>query len=117
MNWAAEESEAVQLGDKRLNCSTAQQQAGWRPKSHSEDSCGLWTLGLHGGGPRLLDNERCDWHEIIEARGRCVVQRITGLPVMLCLDESTELDFNGQTIQGLGPLSYEAQRGMYLHAT
>jgi hypothetical protein len=27
------------------------------------------------------------------------------------------LDFNGQQIEGLGPLSYEAQRGMYLHPT
>jgi hypothetical protein len=27
------------------------------------------------------------------------------------------LDFNGQTTAGLGPLSYEAQRGLYLHPT
>jgi hypothetical protein len=27
------------------------------------------------------------------------------------------LDFNGQDAFGLGPLSYEAQRGMYLHPT
>ena len=42
---------------------------------------------------------------------------MAGLPVVLCLQDTTELDFNGQTIQGLGPLSYEAQRGMYLHPT
>ena len=29
----------------------------------------------------------------------------------------TELDFNGRTARGLGPLSYETQRGMYLHST
>ena len=28
-----------------------------------------------------------------------------------------ELDFNGQAAIGSGPLSYEAQRGMYLHPT
>ena len=28
-----------------------------------------------------------------------------------------ELNFNGQDIEGAGPLSYEAQVGMYLHAT
>lgn len=27
------------------------------------------------------------------------------------------IDFNGQSARGLGPLSYEAQRGMYLHPT
>jgi hypothetical protein len=38
-------------------------------------------------------------------------------PVVLCLQDTTELDFNAQDIDGLGPLAYEAQRGMYLHAT
>jgi hypothetical protein len=37
--------------------------------------------------------------------------------VVLCLQETTELDFNGQPARGLGPLSYEAQRGMYVHPT
>ena len=38
-------------------------------------------------------------------------------PVILCLQDSTEQDFNGQGINGLGPLSYESQCGMYLHPT
>jgi hypothetical protein len=34
--------------------------------------------------------------------------------VVLCVDDTTELDFTGKNdIVGLGPLSYEAQRGMY----
>jgi hypothetical protein len=38
-------------------------------------------------------------------------------PVVLCIQDTTELDFNGQQIDGLGPLNYEARRGMYLHPT
>ncbi|MCU0664691.1 MAG: hypothetical protein MUC50_20505 [Myxococcota bacterium] len=38
-------------------------------------------------------------------------------PVVLCLQDTTELNCHGQGIAGLGPLSYEAQRGMYLHPT
>ncbi len=38
-------------------------------------------------------------------------------PVVLCIQDSIELDFNGQAIDGLGPLTYKAQRGMYLHPT
>ncbi len=38
-------------------------------------------------------------------------------PVVLCLQDTTELDFNGQAMDDLGPLSFEAQRGMYLHPT
>jgi hypothetical protein len=43
--------------------------------------------------------------------------RMQNEPVVLCLQDTTELDFNGQQARGLGPLSYEAQRGMYLHPT
>lgn len=35
--------------------------------------------------------------------------------VVLCIQDTTELDFNGQKTAGMGPLSYEAQRVMYLH--
>ena len=38
-------------------------------------------------------------------------------PVILCLQDTTELNFNGREIEGLGPLRYEAQLGMYLHPT
>ena len=58
-------------------------------------------------GVGALNNERCDWREIIQAHARCAVQRMEGLPVVLCLHDTTELDFNGQAIEGLGPLSYE----------
>ena len=37
------------------------------------------------------------------------------VPDLTDLTDTTELDFNGQTITGLGPLSFEAQRGMCLH--
>jgi len=34
---------------------------------------------------------------------------------MLCLQDTTELDFNRQETEDLGRLSYDVQRGMYLH--
>lgn len=37
--------------------------------------------------------------------------------IVLCLQDTTELDFNGQLARGLGPLTFEARRGMYLHPT
>ena len=86
-----------------------------KPTQSIPAACGGW--GDTAAAYRMLDNERCDWREIIEAHGRCAVQWMAGLAGVLCLHDTTELDFNGQTIQGLGPLSYEAQRGMYLHPT
>ena len=41
-------------------------------------------------------------------------QRISQHSVVLCLQDKTELDDNGQQMQGLGPLSHEAKRGLYL---
>jgi hypothetical protein len=32
-------------------------------------------------------------------------------PVVLCLQDTWELDFSDQAIEGMGPLSDEAQRG------
>lgn len=44
-------------------------------------------------------------------------ERMDAHAVVLCIQDTTELDFNGQEMAGLGPLSYEAQRGMYMHPT
>jgi hypothetical protein len=42
---------------------------------------------------------------------------MSAYPVVLCLQDTTELDFNGQEAAGLGPLNYEARRCMYVHPT
>ena len=57
------------------------------------------------------------WDEVMQAHWQASEQRIGQHPVVLCLQDTTELDFNGQQMAGLGPLSYEAQRGLYLHPT
>jgi hypothetical protein len=44
-------------------------------------------------------------------------KRIAQHSVVLGSQDTTELDFNGQQMQGLGPLNCEAQRGMLLHPT
>jgi hypothetical protein len=57
------------------------------------------------------------WEDILTPHLECTVARMRQHRVVLCLQDTTELDFNGQRIEGLGPLSYEAQRGLYLHPT
>ncbi len=46
-----------------------------------------------------------------------MVARMREHAVVLCLQDTTELDYNGQAMTGLGPLSYEAQRGLLLNPT
>ena len=66
---------------------------------------------------RFFDNASVDWRAILEPHWQQTAQRMTTQSVVLCLQDTTELDFNGQQAKGLGPLSYEAQRGMYVHPT
>jgi Transposase DNA-binding len=117
MGWAEQELATAQLGDRRLTrrlIKVAQQLAD-KPEESIPGACGSWadTAGAY----RLLSNDRFDWRDVLEPHTQCTVQRMAKESVALCLQDTTELDFNGQTIFGLGPLSYEAQRGMYLHPT
>ncbi len=66
---------------------------------------------------RFFDNASIDWRAIMAPHWEKSEKRMAAQPVVLCLQDTTELDFNGQDAFGLGPLSYEAQRGMYLHPT
>lgn len=67
---------------------------------------------------RLLDNEAVDWRAVLAAHGEPTVARMGREDRVLCLQDTTELDFTSQPgIAGLGRLSYERQHGMYLHPT
>ncbi|MDQ6680174.1 MAG: IS4 family transposase [Pseudomonadota bacterium] len=117
MGWAQQEWATADLGDRRLNrrlVKVAQQLAD-KPTASIPGACGGWadTAGAY----RMLSNERFDWRDVLEPHARCTMQRMASQSLVLCLQDTTELDFNGQAIDGLGPLSYEAQRGMYLHPT
>lgn len=117
MGWAEQEWATADLGDRRLNrrlIKVAQQLAD-KPTASIPGACGGWTDTA--GAYRMFSNDSFDWRDVLEAHARCTMQRMAGESLVLCLQDTTELDFNGQTIDGLGPLSYEAQRGMYLHPT
>lgn len=66
---------------------------------------------------RFLGNDEVSWGDVLTAHAHASRSRMKAHPVVLCLQDTTELDFNGQEINGLGPLSDEAQRELYLHPT
>ncbi len=86
-----------------------------KPTASITMACNGWseTIATY----RFLGNEAVDWRDIMAPHYAQTRQRMRAHAVVLCLQDTTELDFNGQDIIGLGPLSYEAQRGMYLHPT
>ena len=58
------------------------------------------------------------WEDILAPHMKCTIARMMEHEVVLCLQDTTGLDFNGRkVIKGLGPMSFETQRGMFLHLT
>ena len=118
MSWAQAEFHDLELGDARrtqrliklVNDLSAQ------PTGSIPLACGGWpeTKAAY----RLLDNPAVEWREILEVHTTRTVERMAGQPVVLCIQDTTELDFTSQPgIAGLGRLSYEAQHGLYVHPT
>jgi hypothetical protein len=115
--WTETEFANLDLGDARLNkrARILMQRLAAKPKAGVPQACRSW--GETMAAYRFFDNEEVDWREILEPHWQQTEQRMAAHPVVLCLQDTTELDLNGRHTVGLGPLSYEAQRGMYLHPT
>jgi hypothetical protein len=121
-SWAMEEFGGAQLGDARLGKRLIKlaQRLGDAPSSSIPGACNghAETQGAY----RLFDQARADkrklgWESVLAPHLARTEDRMAEHPVVLCLQDTTELDFNGQAIDGLGSLSFEAQRGMYVHPT
>ena len=117
MGWASTEFETIDLGDARRNKRAIRlvERLSAQPTASVPQACGDWadTMAAY----RFFDNEAVDWRAILGAHTDCARARMAEHEVVLCIQDTTELDFNGQQASGLGPLSYEAQRGMYAHPT
>ncbi len=117
MSWAELELEEVDLGDQRRNRRLIQlvERLGDNPTASIPQACEGWSE-THAAY-RLLRGEGYDEQDLLEPHRQRTQQRMATHPVVLCLQDTTELNFNGRQSEGLGPLSYEAQRGMYVHPT
>lgn len=115
--WANTEFAQLDFGDARLNhrARKLMERFAADPTASIPDVCHGWAETM--AAYRFLSNEAVDWQAILAPHWEQTRQRMQGQSVVLCLQDTTELNFNGQEIEGLGPLSYEAQRGMYLHPT
>lgn len=85
------------------------------PTASIPDACDSWSETC--AAYRFLGNDEVKWRDILAPHWAQTQTRMGAHPIVLCIQDTTELDFNGQDIEGLGPLNYEARRGMYLHPT
>jgi hypothetical protein len=115
--WTQTEFEQLDLGDARLNkrARLLMERMAADPTASVPQACHGWgeTIAAY----RFFDNEKVQWHAILEPHWQQTQKRMQTHQVVLCLQDTTELDFNGQDALGLGPLTYEAQRGMFVHPT
>lgn len=117
MGWAQQEFETMDLGDPRLNRRAVllAERLGQKPGASIPTTCENWAETA--AAYRFLRNEQVSWDDVMSAHWKASQARMREHSVVLCIQDTTELDYNGQAMQGLGPLSYEAQRGLYLHPT
>jgi Transposase Tn5 dimerisation domain/Transposase DNA-binding len=117
MGWAQEEFETLDLGDPRLNRRAVllAERLGQKPGASIPAACENWAETA--AAYRFLRNEQVSWDDVMSAHWKTSQARMREHEVVLCIQDTTELDYNGQATAGLGPLSYEAQRGLYLHPT
>lgn len=118
MSWARQEFEGLELGDTRRTQRLIRlvDDLSAQPTGSIPLASGGWAETK--AAYRLLDNEALDWREILEVHTGRTAERMQGCPFVLCIQDTTELDFTSQPgIAGLGRLSYEAQHGLYVHPT
>lgn len=117
MGWTDEEFAELDLGDARRNnrAKKLMETFAAKPKASIPEACDNWTE-THAAY-RFLANEEVSWEGILAPHWARTVKRMTAHQVVLCIQDTTELDFTGQDINGLGPLNYEARRGMFVHPT
>ena len=118
MSWARQEFEGLELGDARRTQRLIRlvDDLSAQPTGSIPLASGGWAETK--AAYRLLDNDALDWREILEVHTGRTAERMQGCPFVLCIQDTTELDFTSQPgIAGLGRLSYEAQHGLYVHPT
>jgi hypothetical protein len=117
MGWAEHEFATIELGDERLKRRAVllAERLGQKPGASIPGACESWAETA--AAYRFLRNEEVGWDDVMTAHAQASRARMREHAVVLCLQDTTELNYNGQAMRGLGPLSYEAQRGLYVHPT
>ena len=121
-DWAAKEFGGAKLGDGRLSKRLVKLASAFaeNPLASIPGACSGWAETQ--AAYRFFDQageekQSLGWEDILTPHMECAIARMRLHPVVLCLQDTTGLDFNGQRIEGLGPLSFETPRGMFLHPT
>jgi len=119
MSALAAELGTIALGDQRLNRRARRLLAtlGDKPTVSIPAACRGWdeTRAAY----RLFNHTNVTAERVLSPHVACTEERLRAHPRVLCIQDTTELDYTTQkdNIAGLGPLNYESRWGLYLHPT
>ena len=120
MSWVQEELGSIELGDKRREKRLIEvvERLASQPQASIPSAAQGWAETK--AAYRLMEHPALDWRAVLEKHAGRTQERILQYKpkVVLCIQDTTELDFSSQPGRaGLGRLNYEARRGMYVHPT
>ena len=116
--WVIDEMKSVDLKDARLNDRLRHvlAQLAARPTASIPAACG--GRAEMTAAYRLFDNKKVTFDSIIEPHAEMTRQRMAAQPVVLLVQDTTEIDVTRpeQQVAGAGPLDGNSRRGALLHA-
>jgi transposase-like protein/transposase Tn5 family protein/DDE family transposase len=115
--WAVEEMKSADLNDERLNRRLEKllSALGERPTASIPAACGGYAEML--AAYRFFDNDKVTFERVLKAHCARTRERVAAQPVVLLIQDTTELDFTRpeQVMEGAGFLDGSARRGALLH--
>jgi hypothetical protein len=115
-DWVVSETSSAELGDERLNrrLETVLRRLAAQPDKSIPTASRGWSETQ--AAYRFFDNEKVTPEKVLAPHQEATRQRMRPHPVVLCVEDTSELDFTSKPkTEGLGPLSYESTRGIYIH--
>ena len=115
--WVMDELRGADLKDQRLNNRLREvlSQLSDRPTASIPAACGGHAEMT--AAYRLFDNEKVTFEKILKAHQEATHGRIAGQPVVLLVQDTSEVDLSrpGEQVQGVGPLDGGTRWGALLH--
>jgi hypothetical protein len=115
--WVIEETKTADLNDERLNkrLRLILAQFSERPTASIPAACG--GCAELNAAYRFCDNEKVGFENVLQPHVDSTWLRITAQPVVLMVNDTTEIDLTRpqQQVEGAGPLDRNSRRGALLH--
>jgi hypothetical protein len=114
--WNDEESQHADFGDRRLSTRMSRllDHLGKQPTASIPGALGGWSEIQ--AAYRFFDNDRVTMPKILATHAVATVARMRGHPVILGLQDTTFINFDGQrATTGLGPHSSDLEHGFLMH--